>query len=120
MSDATPRYELLRPLAQGGMGVVFLARQRASGGFSRLVVAKRTRSMVKSEKELSEMLHREAQLTALLNHPNVAQVLDFEEIDSARYLIMEAIEGPSASELVARGGPVPPELVSYIGTAIAD
>jgi hypothetical protein len=45
---------------------------------------------------------REAQILALLNHPNIAHIHGLEESDGIRALVMELVEGPTLEELIAR------------------
>src|SRR5690606_40774695 len=69
------RYELLLPIAKGGMGRVWAARLRGSGGFQKLVAVK---TILKScdDGRFDQMLLGEATLASLIRHPNVAQCLD--------------------------------------------
>ena len=106
------RYELLVPIASGGMGRVWAARLRGTRGFSKLVAIK-TILASSSEDELFErMLLDEALLASQIQHPNVAQCLDLGEQQGLLYLVMEWVEGEPLDELIknanAAGGiPLP-------------
>lgn len=86
------RYELLLPIAKGGMGRVWAARLRGSGGFQKLVAVK---TILKScdDGRFDQMLLGEATLASLIRHPNVAQCLDFGEHAGTMYLVMEWVDG---------------------------
>jgi serine/threonine-protein kinase len=102
------------------MAEVFLAQQKFAGDFNRVVVAKRLLPSLGGDPDIREMLRREARITALITHPNVVQVFDFEEIDGAGYLVMEAVDGPSAADLLTRCGSVPPPVAVAICAAAAE
>src|SRR5438270_13125334 len=78
-------YEILNPIAAGGMGEVYKARD------TRL---DRTVAIKVSKEAFSERFEREARAVAALNHPNICQLYDV----GPDYLVMEFIEGvPIAS-----------------------
>src|SRR5688572_20971188 len=56
------RYELLRKLATGGMGQVFLARQKGAGGFQKLLVVKRILPHLSEDQQFINMFFDEARL----------------------------------------------------------
>ena len=76
------KYELLRKLAAGGMGQVFLARQKGPVGFQKLLVVKRLLPHLSEDDEFITMFLDEARIAALLNHPNIAQIYDLGEVDA--------------------------------------
>jgi serine/threonine-protein kinase len=102
------------------MAEVFLARQRGSGAFSRLVVVKRLHSIHSTDPELEEALRHEAQLMTLLTHGNLVQILDFEEIEGAHYLVMEVVEGVSAADLLRKEERLPVAVAAAIVADAAD
>jgi non-specific serine/threonine protein kinase/serine/threonine-protein kinase len=86
------RYELVRPLARGGMGEVFLA-VRADDAFRKQVALKLVRPGLASDEVLARFRH-ERQTLAGLDHPSVARLLDGGATeDGAPYLVMEYVEG---------------------------
>ena len=113
MAFPTPfgRYQLLRKLAVGGMGEVFLARQAGTGGFEKLLVVKRILPHLSEEEEFIQMFFDEARIAAALNHPNIAQLFDLGEVDGAHYIAMEYVAGESVRAVTARanerGEPLP-------------
>lgn len=93
-------YELLLPIARGGMAAVFLARKRGPGGFERNVALKLTHVHLRDEPGWAQELIEEAKLAARIRHPNVVQVLDVEDDPAGVFLVMDYIEGDTLSALV--------------------
>ena len=95
------RYRLDRPLAEGGMGTVWVGRQIA---LQREVAVKLLR--VGSD-PLRERLRREALALAAVHHPSVVQVFDYGETESgAPYIVMELVRGEPLGQRVLRHGPL--------------
>ena len=67
------RYEIVAPIASGGMGEVWQARDRTLG---RIVAAKVLRSEYTSDPSFLIRFRNEARHTAALSHPNIASVYD--------------------------------------------
>ncbi len=84
------RYELIRELGRGAMGVVFLATDML---LARKVALKLVES-ARPTPALSRQVAREAQTVARMQHPNVVSLFDVVQADSAVYLAMEYVEGP--------------------------
>jgi serine/threonine-protein kinase len=98
-------YVLLRPLGEGAMSTVFLARHRKLG---RVVALKRLKPLAQSD-ELSARFDREAALASRLSHPNLITVLDHGRAPGGGfYYAMEYIRGLTLTEWVERHGPLPP------------
>ncbi|WP_434048266.1 MULTISPECIES: bifunctional serine/threonine-protein kinase/formylglycine-generating enzyme family protein [Sorangium] len=104
-SDAViaDKLHLLRPLGQGGMGVVWAARHLA---LDTDVAVKFIRPERAAESPaLVARFQREARATARIAHPHVVQVMDYGVVDGAvPYLVMELLRGFSLAELLERGG----------------
>jgi serine/threonine-protein kinase len=96
------RYQLIRKLATGGMGQIFLARQSGPVGFQKLLVVKRILPHLSEEEEFIKMFFDEARIAALLNHPNIAQLFDVGEVDGIFFIAMEYVHGESVRQLNAR------------------
>ncbi|MEO1172066.1 MAG: serine/threonine-protein kinase, partial [Myxococcota bacterium] len=97
------RYVLLRRLAAGGMGEVFLAKLAGPVGFQKLVVLKRMLAQVEADSDYNRMFLAEAQITAQLNHSNIAQTYELGETDDGGYyIVMEYIRGKSLLDLLKR------------------
>ncbi|MBA3392253.1 MAG: serine/threonine protein kinase, partial [Deltaproteobacteria bacterium] len=95
------RYELLRPLARGGMADVYLARRRVAGVEKRLVI-KRLRRDRSRDPRFLEMFIREAQLSMSLVQQNIVPVFDFGRIGDDVFLAMEHIDGKDLGSSLAR------------------
>ncbi|PCC70522.1 serine/threonine protein kinase [Nannocystis exedens] len=98
------RYQLSGLLGQGGMGSVYLAQQTGPGGFRREVALKVIRVEEPLDEELRLMLLDEAQLTALVNHPNVVTVYEVGEHDGRLFVALERIHGINLATLLKRAG----------------
>ena len=95
-----PQLEILEHLGQGGMGVVYKARQRH---LNRLVAVKILPPSVGDEPAFAERFTREAQALAQLNHPNIVQVYDFGRTEEFFYFVMEYVDGVNLRALSATG-----------------
>jgi serine/threonine-protein kinase len=96
------RYELLRPIAQGGMGRVYEARHAWSG---RRVVVKILREDLAERTDCSERLRREAQAMARIDHPSVVSLLDGGRCPvHGAFVVTEHLEGRSLEGLLASRG----------------
>jgi serine/threonine protein kinase len=93
------RYELLCPLAQGGMASVWLARLLGKHGFEKLVAIKTILPSFAADSRFRQMFLDEARIASRIEHTNVAQILDLGEQHDLLYLVMEWIEGDALSKL---------------------
>ncbi len=87
------RYEIVAPIARGGMAEVFLARARGEGGFQRLVTLKRILPHLAETEEFVAMFADEARILAELHHSNIGQVFEFGREGDAYFIAMEYIQG---------------------------
>ncbi|MCW2700529.1 MAG: serine/threonine protein kinase, partial [Blastococcus sp.] len=97
------RYELLSVIASGGMGRVWRARDVL---LNRPVAVKVLRSEFTGDPSFVSRFRAEAQHAALLQHPNIAAVFDYGELEDdgeqLAYLVMELVDGESLAALLAR------------------
>ncbi len=111
-------YELLKPLALGGMAEVFLARRRVSGGVEKRLVIKRIRRERASDPRFVSMFVEEARLSMALVHKNIVPVFDFGRVGDELFLAMEVIDGCDLGVVLeasrAQARPLNPMLVAYI------
>jgi serine/threonine-protein kinase len=121
LGERLGRYQLVLPLGQGGMGIVFAGRLVGSHGLERLVAIKTLRPIT-SASHRSALL-REARLTSRLHHRNVVATLDLDEIGDVPYVVMELVDGVSLAKLLAtleeHGERLAPELAAWIGMQCA-
>lgn len=94
-------YELLRPLAQGGMAEIYLARRLGPGQFERHVALKVLSETRAADAEACTMFLDEARLVAMLNHQNIASVLEVDVVDGKHYLAMEYVHGADLRAVLA-------------------
>jgi hypothetical protein len=117
------RYEVLAPIARGGMGEVLLARRVGPAGFEKLVVLKRPLAAASGSQALVAALVEEARLLARINHQNVCQVHDLEEADGEFFLTLEYLEGLPLWSLLGAGNAAQPfdaRVVCAIGEQACD
>lgn len=93
------RYELTDRIAIGGMGEVWKARDTVLG---RIVAIKILKEEYTGDPNFLRRFRAEAQHTALLNHPGVANVFDYGEEDGSGYLVMELVPGDPLSTILSR------------------
>ncbi len=109
-------YELIEQIGEGGMGVVFKARQRT---LNRIVALKMMRSgSLASEPEVKRF-RSEAQAVARLQHPNVVAIHEVGEQDGQFFFSMDYIEGKNLAEVVRRT-PLPAERAARYVKTIAE
>jgi eukaryotic-like serine/threonine-protein kinase len=106
------RYELLCPIASGGMASVWLARLRGKRGFEKLFAIKTIKTELISDPHFQEMFLDEARIASRILHPNVAQILELGEQADILYIVMEYVDGDSVAKVnrlaLKRGSPLPP------------
>jgi serine/threonine protein kinase len=95
-------YHLLKKIAQGGMGTIFLAKRLGVGGFEKTFVIKCMLDSLADDQEVQAMFIDEARLAARLAHPNIAQIYDFGVIDGTYYIAMEHIPGEDLRAIITR------------------
>jgi serine/threonine protein kinase len=104
------QYEVLRELGRGGMGVVYLARNRLMG---RHEVLKVVNKQVLDRSGGQERFLREIQSAAMLSHPNVVTAYSVLPIGQLLVFAMEYIDGEDLARLVKSRGPLPVQHACY-------
>jgi serine/threonine-protein kinase len=92
MSIPFGKYQLLKKLAAGGMGQVFLART-GDANFEKMVVLKRILPHLVDDEEFFSMFMDEARIAARLNHPNIAQIFELGQEGNTHFIVMEYVAG---------------------------
>ncbi|MCE9578572.1 MAG: protein kinase [Deltaproteobacteria bacterium] len=95
------RYTLLRRLAVGGMGEIFIARGRVAADADRLVVIKRLLRDPIDDGDPVARLRDEARILAYLAHPNIVQVHELGEDAGELFLAMELVAGQNLGRVLA-------------------
>ncbi|MEP6861783.1 MAG: serine/threonine-protein kinase [Deltaproteobacteria bacterium] len=118
----TERYHVIRRLAVGGMGEIFLARQ-AIAGVHRLVVLKRLLPELAEDPQQLAMFVDEARIAANLSHPNIVQVHEFGEDEEGHFIVMEYVPGMHVGRLLTRAlrdqRPLEPRIGAFIVHEVA-
>lgn len=98
------RYEVLRELGRGGMGVVYLAKHRLMG---RTVALKVINPRLLQNQMAIERFRHEVQAAARLNHRNIVTAFDAEQAGESHFLVMEYVDGTDLATIVAGQGRLP-------------
>jgi serine/threonine protein kinase len=94
------RYELLVPVARGGMARVWAARLRGDRGFSKLVAVKTILPELARDPLFERMFLEEAKIAAAVHHPNACEVYELGEHQGVLYLAMEWVKGDTLARLL--------------------
>ncbi len=116
----TERYELLGPLATGGMAEVLLARRLGPQGIDCLLAVKRILPERAKDPQFVRMFLDEARNAAVLAHHRIVQVFDIEVRDGALFYAMEYLHGQTLAAVVARAPRLPLEASIAIAVAVAE
>lgn len=117
------RYEIVRELGKGAMGIVYLAKDPLIG---RLVALKTIRPAAHADddetKEFQQRFIREAQAAGILNHPSIVTVHDIglDEPTGVSFIAMEYVEGQNLKEVLSQGRPLTFEQVGDIIAQVAE
>jgi serine/threonine protein kinase len=101
MSNRLGTYELIRPLAQGGMADIYLARDMGPGQCERQVAVKVLNQTRADDIQARAMFLDEARVVAMLHHHNIASVHEVDVACGKHYLAMEYVHGADLRELLA-------------------
>jgi serine/threonine protein kinase len=105
-------YEILEKLGEGGMGVVYKARDTH---LNRLVAIKVLPPEKTADPERKRRFVQEAKAASALNHPNIVTIHDIGSEQGADFIVMELVAGKPLDELIARK---PPRLNDTLGYAV--
>ncbi len=117
------RYEIVRELGKGAMGIVYLAKDPLIG---RLVALKTIRPSAHADdedtREFQARFVREAQAAGILNHPSIVTVHDIGQDDPSgmSFIAMEYVEGQNLKEMLAQGRPLSFEQAADIMAQVAE
>jgi eukaryotic-like serine/threonine-protein kinase len=96
--EAFGDYDLIAPLAKGGMAELFRAIHRETGA---VVVVKRLLPEMEARPDIVDLFLTEADVGHMLRHENVVRVIDGGDIDGKYFLVMEFVDGLDAERLIA-------------------
>lgn len=101
------RYKVIGFVSKGATARVYLAEDAETGG---VVAVKMFAPAVREREQMRERFLREADALRAIDHPNVVRVLDAGEVDSAPYLVMEALLGETLGARLERTGALEPTI----------
>jgi eukaryotic-like serine/threonine-protein kinase len=116
-------YEMVRKLAEGGMGVVYEAHQLGAGNFRKVVAVKLIREEYSAIEEFQNNFIGEARLVADLIHTNIVQTYHLGQVGGQYFMVMEYVRGVNLEQFLDQhrraGKPIPVELAAFIVSRIA-
>jgi len=97
------RYELFERVGEGGMSVVYKAKDRL---LNRFVAIKILKPEFIGDQKFIESFRRESQNAASMSHPNIVNIYDVGREGNIHYIVMELIEGRALSDYIHEQGPM--------------
>ncbi len=91
------RYEVLEKVGIGGMATVYKARDKKTG---RLVALKVPQERFVGDPRFVRRFHREAEVLAKMDHPNIVKVYDHGQVEGVHFIAMEFLEGEGLDKLI--------------------
>ena len=116
MPDRLGPYRLLGRIGEGGMGVVFMARDASE----RTVALKVLRSVAAEEPMARRRLAREVETMRRVRSPYVAEVIDADLEGGTPYIVTRYVPGRTLEQVVTEGGPLPPPTLARLACGLAD
>jgi hypothetical protein len=116
MPDRLGDYRLLDRIGEGGMGVVFLARDRGH----RTVALKVLRSGVAGDPTARRRLAREVETMQRIRSPNVAEVIDADLDGDLPYIVTRFVPGRTLDDVVTQDGPLRGQALASLASGLAE
>jgi Protein kinase domain len=116
MPDRLGDYRLLDRIGEGGMGVVFLARDRGH----RTVALKVLRSGVAGDPTARRRLAREVETMQRVRSPHVAEVIDADLDGNMPYIVTRFVPGRTLDDVVTQGGPLHGQALASLASGLAE
>ncbi len=110
------RYELLEKIGDGGMAVVYKARDKL---LNRYVAVKILKPEFTKDIKFIESFRRESQAAASMSHPHIVNIYDVGREGNINYIVMELVEGQPLSALIQEKGALKPRDAVVITRQIA-
>jgi len=121
MPEKLGRYEVIRELGKGAMGVVYEGKDPNIG--RRVAIKTARREVVEASgmaDEMRERFLREAQAAGALNHPNIITIFDAAEEDGIAYIAMEYLEGGDLGDVIESKRKLDMDEIVEIGASICE
>jgi hypothetical protein len=116
------RYEVIRPLARGGMAELFLARRVGPEGVEKRLCIKKIRAELARDRRFLDLFVAEARISTSLTHGNIVQVFDFGRAGDDYYLAMEYVPGRDLGAVLralrAAGRSLEPALAAHVASEL--
>ncbi len=109
------RYELVEQIGQGGMAIVYRARDRRTGHF---VAVKYLRPEFRDNPEFLERFRREALAASKMSHHNIVNLLDVGSDPENPYIVIEYVNGKTLKDIIREQQRIQPELAGQIAIRI--
>src|SRR5690349_24384929 len=116
MPDRLGPYRLLGQIGEGGMGVVFVARDASE----QTVALKVLRSVAAEEPLARRRLAREVETMQRVRSPYVAEVIDADLAGDPPYIVTRYVHGRTPEQAVTENGPLPPQALGRVACGLAD
>ncbi len=116
-------YEMVRKIAEGGMGLVYEAEQLGAGNFRKVVAVKIIREEYSAIEEFQKNFIGEARLVADLIHTNIVQTYHLGQVGGQYFMVMEFVRGANLEQFLdkhrATGRTIPVDLAAFIVSRVA-
>ncbi|MEW6775389.1 MAG: serine/threonine-protein kinase [Bdellovibrionota bacterium] len=96
------RYRIIKKLASGGMGEIYLASLEKEEGFAKQLVIKKLLPSLSRNPSFVSMFHNEARVAAQLSHASIVQIFDFGKMEDTHFIAMEWVHGENLGDIVAK------------------
>ena len=101
IGESVSHYHILEKIGEGGMGVVYLAKDQK---LHRRVALKFLPEELTQDRDRRQRFVREARAAAAIEHPNIAVIHEIDEVDGRTFIVMEYVKGRSLRELIRPEG----------------
>ena len=116
-------YEMVRKLAEGGMGLVYEAVQLGAGNFRKVVAVKLIREEYSAIEEFQNNFIGEARLVADLIHTNIVQTYHLGQVGGQYFMVMEYVRGVNLEQFIEQhrklGKQFPTDLAAFVVSRVA-
>lgn len=97
------RYELIEKVGEGGMGLVYKAKDQL---LSRFVAVKILKPELTEDEEFINKFRKESLSSASLSHPNIVNIYDVGVEDGIYYIVMEFVKGKTLKQVIKEKAPM--------------
>ncbi|MDO8543463.1 MAG: serine/threonine-protein kinase [Opitutaceae bacterium] len=116
-------YEMVRKIAEGGMGLVYEAHQLGAGNFRKVVAVKLIREEYSAIEEFQNNFIGEARLVADLIHTNIVQTYHLGQVGGQYFMVMEFVRGVNLEQVIEQhrklGKVMPVDLAAFVVSRVA-